>query len=405
MARAEGAGEERRVGARRLGRALVELARPPRSRRFDVVELLAEVDGRSLVRAAERQRLTGTVHRALRELPAGATAHLDNARAELERAHTVAVARGLASLADLGAAMAALDEAGLAWVVVKGPVLAGYYYGDPGGRSYADLDLVSTRGDFRAMLVHLESSGGRLPAWNWDAARDRRLAEVSFVLRFGTPGDLHWHILPSPRLRERYRIDADAWVERRRRVALGSLVVPTFDAADTVLHLCVHSSTSGGHLLVWLKDLERAVLDPGLDWSELARRARGARLGWLTAMQLQRARTVLGADVPAEVLDELAGRRLPPSWGIPRSWAGDEVWAGATRTSMTWTRATSSGRGSTLASLATLLATELTAARARSLLGALPGVSWPSPEERLYGDGRSATGREDYLAAVEAGGW
>jgi Uncharacterised nucleotidyltransferase len=84
----------------------------------------------------------------------------------------------------------------------------------------------------------------------------------------------------------------------------------TFDQEDTLLHLALHASRSGAHRLIWFKDIERslAVDDPDLD--ELLRRARSFRCGASVGVALARAKSLLGADVPVELLEALLGRPL-----------------------------------------------------------------------------------------------
>ena len=81
-------------------------------------------------------------------------------------------------------------------------------------------------------------------------------------------------------------------------------------AVDTVLHLCLHTSRAGGHRLIWSKDIERAiaVLQPDLD--AVVERAHRFRCGPPVGIALERARRLLGAEVPAATVDALTGRVL-----------------------------------------------------------------------------------------------
>ena len=83
--------------------------------------------------------------------------------------------------------------------------------------------------------------------------------------------------------------------------------MPTLDTVDGLLYLCLHGSLSGGDQLVWLKDLDQMMVAEAVDWEELVRRAVGYRVGLVAAMQLERARVVLGARVPESVPADLAG--------------------------------------------------------------------------------------------------
>jgi hypothetical protein len=122
--------------------------------------------------------------------------------------------------------------------------------------------------------------------------------------------DLHWHLVYAYYDRRYNGIDPQVMLGRARSVTVAGRPVTTFDKEDTLLHLAVHASRSGGHRLIWFKDIERslAVDEPDLD--ELLHRARQFRCGPSVGLALGRAKALLGADVPDELVDALLGRPL-----------------------------------------------------------------------------------------------
>jgi Uncharacterised nucleotidyltransferase len=122
--------------------------------------------------------------------------------------------------------------------------------------------------------------------------------------------DVHWHMMYSRWERRYFSIDPGAMLARASTVTISGQPIPTFDAVDTLLHLCLHASRAGGHRLICSKDIERtiAVLRPDLD--ELIARSRDYHCGPPVAIALARAARTLRADVPPAVIRELAGRRL-----------------------------------------------------------------------------------------------
>jgi hypothetical protein len=64
---------------------------------------------------------------------------------------------------------------------------------------------------------------------------------------------------------------------------------------------------AGGHQLGWLVDVERSVRNLHPDWGALVRRSQAWRTNLPVAVTLNRAREVLGAPVPPEVVAELSG--------------------------------------------------------------------------------------------------
>ncbi len=90
----------------------------------------------------------------------------------------------------------------------------------------------------------------------------------------GTALDLHWHVVNDARLRRRFTFRTEEMLGRAVRMAIGDSIVPALDPVDTLLHLGYHTAHSGGHRLMWLKDVERATAADGLDWDVVLRQGR-----------------------------------------------------------------------------------------------------------------------------------
>ncbi len=110
--------------------------------------------------------------------------------------------RNLALTAELLRILAALEDAGIAAVPFKGPVLAALAYGDLALRPFGDLDVLVRERDMaraRAALV----KRGYLPEFAFSAAGERAFRKAECALQFRHAGrdvvlELHW------RLTERY---------------------------------------------------------------------------------------------------------------------------------------------------------------------------------------------------------
>lgn len=141
---------------------------------------LAERHGMSAWLAAALARWTG-VPAAVRDAVDGTV--------RTQAAHAL---RGLAELADV---TARLDEAEIESVVLKGPLLSRWLYGDVGARRFSDLDLlVDRKSRLRAVEV-LQAAGYSLPAGMTPA----QAATVYAGLKawplghsHAIPLDLHW---------------------------------------------------------------------------------------------------------------------------------------------------------------------------------------------------------------------
>lgn len=291
------------MSRRRLGAVLRAcVTHPDRALPAALAPLLRDpAPARLLATASAYHRVSGFVRPVAAATP-GAHPRL---AAALDRAQAGAVGRHLGALVELPVVRRVLDGAGIPWLVMKGPVLAETVYPTVDLRPYQDLDVLVPGERLREAIEGLEDAGAELIDRNWALFVEREVGEVHLVLPSGSLCDLHWHVLHDRHERAAFRLPTRDLLERSRRVALGGLEVPTLDPVDTLHHLAVHACLSGAERLIWLEDvtLVLRVLRPDLD--ELVARCRAAGTGLLAAVVLARARRVLGAPVPAEVVRAL----------------------------------------------------------------------------------------------------
>lgn len=268
--------------------------------------------------AAEVHRVSGIVLRGLDGVdgvPDEVRQALDSRRGQTALHHLLVVG----ALSDVGRA---LDAADVAWVAMKGPIVAGILYPDAGDRSYADLDLLVVRRDFPRAMAILEEFGYRPAIKNWALAEEMLAGQLTM----SGPAvhiDLHWELHYSSDDRRPFGFVPEEMVARSRSVDAAGLRAPTFDAPDTLITLAFHAARSGGHRLLWLKDIERSLAIDRPDLDAVVRRSRAYRCGPAVGVVLDRARSILGADVPDEILraltpaplrvaNRLAARVAPP---------------------------------------------------------------------------------------------
>lgn len=270
--------------------------RLPRALRAAPVELLPA--------AAALHRVSGAVLRGLD----GVAGVPDVVRQHLTAATRQATMRHLLYSAFLTRIGAGFDGAGLTWLAMKGPVVA-RLYPDPGDRAYGDLDVLVDRRHFPDAVGILEAMGFGHVIHNW-ALAEHMLAGQIELSTGGVAIDAHWHLHYSRADRHSYQLDPDAMLSRARRVEVAGAAVPTFDAVDTVMALGFHAARSGGHRLMWLKDIERAVAVDEPDLDELVERCRQARCGPPVGLILGRAQRLLGARVPDRIIHDLVPASL-----------------------------------------------------------------------------------------------
>jgi hypothetical protein len=271
----------------------------------DLGHLVESAPVRALPAAARLHRVTGAALQGLdgvENVPQDVRARMESARTSSALHHLVVIG-GLSQIAR------AFDDAELTWLVMKGPAVAALLYSDAGERDYADLDLLVGRRDFPTAMAILENLGYRSPILNWSLA-ERMMAGQIEMRTSAISVDLHWDLYYSDSDRRPFRLVSEELLERRRIIEAFGQRLPTFDAPDTLITLAVHAARSGGHRLLWFKDMERALAVEQPDLDEILRRSRSYRCGPPVGTMLHRARSLLGADVPVEYLRAMVPRGL-----------------------------------------------------------------------------------------------
>ena len=268
--------------------------------------MLAGADPRTVGRAAAEHGVANLLYLSARELPT-----LDpELRSLLATVYHLNLTHHMKVIGELTSLAATLDAAGVPFMVVKGPVLAEVIYPRNDMRSYGDLDLVIDRRVFGDAVTALLESGCDMLDRNWRVIRREMRGQVHMAARFGTCADVHWHLINRASVRGSFAIDMDELFARARRVSLDGPDVLTLDPADTLLQLAVHAGLSGGAKLAWLKDIDRAAADPGLDWEQLVARARAWRWPRWWPSASGEARSSSNAPIPPQVMDALSGSRV-----------------------------------------------------------------------------------------------
>lgn len=219
--------------------------------------------------------------------------------APLEASRHGQLVRQMQATHDLRGVRDAFAERQVRWAVAKGPVLANTVWPHADMREFSDLDLFVHPEDFGEALGVLEELGASYVDRNWPEIL--RLARAELALRgpSGFAVDLHWDITVSRAARRSFRADLPAMLARALPVELGmGLVVPTFCASDTIVHLAHHAAHSGANRLVWLGDVLHSALSPKVDWQAVSERALQAGMGITVGIVLARTERTFGVELP-----------------------------------------------------------------------------------------------------------
>lgn len=275
------------------------------SRREQLPALEADLPLHLLPRIAASHRIEGCLHKALAEVPGIPDDVIDALHVARQRAGL----RHLMSVRSIANLETVLADVGVPMLIFKGPVLTSMLYRDGGLRSYADVDVLVPQQRFAHAVRALERAGYEHLVQNWKAVRHFAASELTMAID-EIPIDLHWHVLYAVHERERFNLHPDELLARARTATIAGRQVLTFDSVDTLMHLCLHAARSGGHTLIWLKDIERSLAVDRPDLDELVERARRARCAPSVGIVIHRVNEVFGLELPRELVGSLVGRPL-----------------------------------------------------------------------------------------------
>lgn len=218
----------------------------------------------------------------------------------------------LQTLADLVIIDATLRAHEVPYVVIKGPVLATQTHPRADLRAYCDLDLVVAPPYFSRAVAALTEAGCVPVLTSWGMLRDVSAGEIAMVSPSGGALDLHWNTINAPTVRAAFAVDPAKLVARARTARIGDSDVPVLEDADNLVYVAMHSVLSGGHRLLWVKDVDQLVAgDP--PWDAVIARAREVGGALVVAVALAQAQSLLGTCVPAGVGRALSGASIWPA--------------------------------------------------------------------------------------------
>lgn len=341
-----------------------------------------------LVELASVHRVAGALIRTLRalghELPA-ALAAIDD----------MLTANHLLVMGALDRAGRALDDAGLRWVVVKGPVIAQRWPRGWRDRWYSDLDLLVDPRSLGAAVAALREAGFEHRNRNWDGFHRLGVGEVP--LDDGAAViDLHWSLVGLGRDRRHLHLPTSELLDRSVSVEVGRVSARTLDPVDTFVHLGVHHALAGGRELAQLVDIRSAAvdLDPDVTWDRLQAAGAARLVGGL----VDRAERLFGPVAPCA---------LARRFGRDRSWLMLNRAADRAASMLPGRRARQypvaimkAGRSTRRATAEMALDSALTAVRARTGLRTLVSDGG-SLDWRVVAGGQA--GYERFLEEVAAG--
>jgi hypothetical protein len=220
---------------------------------------------------------------------------------ELRNAYHHSTWRNMCLYHELGQVLSVLRGNGIPAIVLKGAHLAQVVYPSIALRSMCDVDILIRESDL------LEVEGSLLKMGYIRSGRSITSCHHSYrTPAQGLLLEVHWHIvgMESP-----FVVGVNDLWERARSVSLSDVPVAVLSAEDLLLHLCLHAGFRHG-FEVGLRafcDVVQVIQHyrGELDWSLVPARAQQWGAGRCVYITLRLAQELLGAAVPAEVLQSL----------------------------------------------------------------------------------------------------
>jgi hypothetical protein len=235
--------------------------------------------------------------------------------AELRRRFERTAQRNLFLTWQLLELLDAFNAKGIAAIPFKGPVLAAALYHNVGLRPCDDLDIFFHKKDVPRISELLRARGYE-PLYRLTETETASYlesnCELCFVQEAGRVSvDVHWGIAP-----EYFSVPFDPapWWTRARAYSLGGKDVVTFSPEDLLLYLCIHGTKHSWERLLWLADVAMLLeAHPHLHYDRVFEQAASLHSTRMLGLGLALAKDLLGAVLPASVVDRLNTDRAIPA--------------------------------------------------------------------------------------------
>jgi Uncharacterised nucleotidyltransferase len=204
----------------------------------------------------------------------------------------------LSMIAELFAILEEFERAGIETLLVKGPLVSLLAYGDPGIRSYVDLDLllrdesilpasrILTSQGFEAEVPEAAILAGKTPG---EYLFNRRDAQQ--IIELHTEKTFRYYPLPM-RIEDLYA--------RQRHVPLDGREIPALCLEDELVLNCIHGAKHFWERLMWPADIAAIVArHPEIAWESVRQAARDVGAERMVHVGLLLAESLLGVPVPS----------------------------------------------------------------------------------------------------------
>jgi hypothetical protein len=183
----------------------------------------------------------------------------------------------------------------------KGPVLAQALYGDPGCRTFSDLDILISPANFERAKEALAQLG-YCPSAELSPATESFWLRNGYERSFDGPGgknlvELQWALLP-----KFYAVDleVEGLLARSGRAIVGEYEMRHLSPEDSVLVLSLHAAKHLWGRMIWLVDIAQALRIEKIDYDLVLANARILGITRILGVTFWLVKNVLEGELPAQ---------------------------------------------------------------------------------------------------------
>ena len=216
-------------------------------------------------------------------------------------------ARNLILTQELLSLVGKFGAAGIEVIPLKGPILAMTAYGNVALREFLDLDVLVPKQHFDRAGRLLVQCGYQPPSNQTGKLGSTRIEDqvgCDFVRKDGRVSvEMHWSFIQKWL---GFEVDLDALWKTPEYVNIGGTHVRKLPTEIALLYLCAHGAKHQWSRLCWIVDVTQLLhTQPTIDWDGLLKTAKRNGCRRTLFLGLRLAHTLLGADIPQEVLTQM----------------------------------------------------------------------------------------------------
>ena len=284
-----------------LSRAALTTEQKARIRRVD----FAAIDWTEVTRRAEYHGVLSFVARNLVEYADGLPSEIAST---LRSAYKLNLPRSLWFSAELARIVRLFKDRQIPVLPFKGPSLEQSIYGEPGLRSFSDLDLLTSPANYHVAERSLAELGYK-PSVEFKPSVERFWLRNGYEQLFDSASgnnlvELQWAL--SPRFYS-LNLRIEDLMARAQKIVVGGCEMRCLSPEDSVLALSVHAAKHLWSRLIWLVDIAESLKTQNIDHGVVCARAKALGVARMVAVTYWLVKNLLEVKLPEFAERMIAG--------------------------------------------------------------------------------------------------